>query len=115
VGLPPAVGRTTTFTSPDLVNQNARGVVVVLDMTSAGTGSVTLSIQGKDRASGAYFTLLAGLPVTTVSTNRYRIHPNLTAAANSVAADVLPEIWRLVVTANNSNPVSWTCGATMVL
>ena len=29
-------------------------------MTAAGTGSVTLAIQGKDQASGKYYTLLAG-------------------------------------------------------
>jgi hypothetical protein len=106
--------RTTTYTSPDFVNKGCSGVTVTLDMTSVGTGSVTLSIQGKDRASGKYYTLLTGAAVVTNVTNRYRVYPGIPVVANVSAADVLPELWRIVVTANNSNPTSYTVGAVTI-
>lgn len=105
-----AAGATTTQTGPDLNNQCDRGVTVILDMTTVGTGSVTLTIQGKDRRSGKYYTLLAGAAVITNSTNRYTVYPGLTAAANLVASDVLPDLWRVLVTANNANPATYTVG-----
>src|SRR5213594_974505 len=103
-------GATTTQTSEDFVNNGgasgvpAAGVKVVVDTTAIGTGSITLSIQGKDKASGKYYTLLAGAAIITNTTNVYTVFPGATVTANVSANDTLPEIWRLVVTANNANP-----------
>lgn len=102
---------TTTQTSSDFTNYNGLGVKVVLDVTSAGTGSVTLAIQGKDIASGKYYTILTGAAVTTNSTNVYTVHPGITATSNVSAADVLPRTWHIVVTANNTNSCTYTVGA----
>lgn len=109
-----AAAATTTQNSTDQVNANGRGVKVVLDMTTAGTGSVTLTIQGKDAASGKYYTILAGAAVTTNSTNVYTIYPGLAAAANVSANDVLPRTWRVLATANNANPATYTVGASVL-
>lgn len=109
-----ASAATTTQQSSDQVNVNARGVKVVLDVTAAGTGSVSLTIQGKDPASGKYYTLLAGAAVTTVSTNVYTVFPGATSAANVAANDLLPHTWRVQVTANNANPTSYTVGASTI-
>jgi hypothetical protein len=108
--LPIPAGSTLTITGPDLTNPAARGVTVVVDTTAIGTGSITLTIQGKDRASGKYYTLLAGAAVTTNVTNRYTVYPGLTASANVTASDVLPGTWRLIVTANNANAATYTVG-----
>lgn len=107
---PAAIGATTTVNGPDISNRGDRGVTVTLDMTTVGSGSVTLTIQGKDPGSGKYYTLLAGAAVITNSTNRYTVYPGMTAAANLVASDVLPEIWRVIVTANNANPTTYSVG-----
>lgn len=107
--------RTTTQTSADLVNYNGLGaLIVVLDVTSAGTGSVTVSIDGKDAASGKYINLLTGAAVTTNSTNRYRIGPNLAASANAIAQDYVPRIFRIVVTANNANAMTYSVGYQLI-
>lgn len=109
-------GATATQTSADFANPNARGVKVVLDVTvnAGGAGSVTVTIQGKDKASGKYFTLLAGAAVVTVVTNVYTVFPGAPVAANVSANDQLPEVWRIVVTANNANPVTYTVGAALL-
>jgi hypothetical protein len=90
---------------------SCRGVKVVLDMTSAGSGSVVLTIQGKDKASGKYYTLLAGAAVTTNATNVYTVYPEIAAVANVSARDVLPETWRVTVSGNGS-ATTYTAGFT---
>lgn len=110
-----AAAVTTTQTGADQTNVNGRGVKVVLDMTAVGTGSVTLTIQGKDAASGKYYTLLAGAAVTTNSTNVYEIYPGIAAAANAAASATLPRTWRVLVTANNANATTYTVGASVIL
>jgi hypothetical protein len=103
--------RTTTQTSADLLNYSGAGTLnVVLDMTTVGTGSVTISIDGKDVASGKYYNLLTGAAVTTNSTNRYRIGSSIAAVANSIALDYLPRTFRIVVTANNANSATYSVG-----
>ncbi len=89
-------------------------LIVVLDMTSVGTGDVTVTIEGKDSASGKYYTILAGTNITSNSTNRYRVGPNLAAATNSVAQDYLPRVFRIVVTANNANSATYSVGYNLV-
>jgi len=110
-----SAARTTTQTSADFTNVDARGVKVVLDMTTVGTGNVTLTIQGKDVASGKYYTLLAGVAVTTNSTNIYTVFPGATITANVSANDTLPHTWRVQVVANNANSAVYSVGASTLL
>jgi len=109
-----SAARTTTNNSGDLTNADGRGLHVVLDVTSAGTGSITITIQGKDAVSGAYYTLLTGAAVTTVVTNVYKVYPGLTASANAVANDILPRTYRILVTHNNANSITYSVGASVV-
>lgn len=108
-----SAARTTTNQSADQTNYNGRCVHVVLSVTSAGTGSITLTIQGKDSVSSAYYTILAGAAVTTNSTNVYKVCPGITAAANVSASDLLPRTWRVDVTHNNANSITYSVGASV--
>lgn len=109
LNVPP--GTTTTITGSDVTSDlGARGVTVYVKTTAIGTGSITVTIQGKDVASGDYYTLLAGAAITTNTVNRYTVYPGLTAAANVVASDALPAVWRVLVIANNANPATYTVG-----
>lgn len=115
VGLINAAAATTTQTSPDQTNVNgSRGVKVVIVTTAIGTGSVTVTIQGKDKISGSYYTLLAGAAVVTNTTNVYTVFPGAPVTANVSANDELPETWRVTVTANNANAATYTVGASLL-
>lgn len=105
-----SASRTTTQTGADIVNYNGKKLVVVLDVTSAGTGSVTISIQRKDLASGKYIDILVGTAVTTASTNVYRIGQDIPSVANQTALDYLSRVFRIVVTANNANAMTYSVG-----
>jgi hypothetical protein len=111
VSFPAQTAQTVTVNGIDQTNYNARGVTVVVVTTAIGTGSITVTIQGKDPGSGTYYTLLAGAAIVTNTTNRYTVYPSgIAAVANVTAVDSLPNTWRIIVTANNANPATYTVG-----
>lgn len=110
---------TTQQVSADQANTSGRGIIVVLDMTQSniggmGNGSVTLTVQGRDAASGKYYALLSGAPVSTVSTNVYTVYPDVPPVPNVAAQSPLPATWRVIVKPNNANSVSYTVGASVI-
>jgi len=105
-----SAARTTTQTSADISVYNLKYLSVVLDMTVVGTGSVTVTINRKDVASGKYVLLLSGAAVTTNVTNTYDVGPTLVAAVNAVATKSLGTIIQIVVTANNANAATYSVG-----
>lgn len=106
-------GSTTTQTSPDFRNEWGVGAEIYLNMTNVGTGSVTLTVQGKDPTSGQYYTVLAGAAVTANGFNRYQVFPGGPSTVNVAANDIFPFVWRIVVTANNANPTTYSVGVTL--
>jgi hypothetical protein len=109
-----SAGRTTTQTSADITTYNCQAITVTLDMTVVAAGpSVTVTIDGKDPASGKYYNLLTGAAVIAVTTNTYRVDPALVAAANLIAVLRLPRTIRIVVTANVANNGTYSVGYTL--
>lgn len=104
-----SAARTTTQTTT-LVNYSGRYLNVYLDVTNAGTGSITVSITEIDPVTSTATAILTGSAVTTVSHNIYRVGPGLTAAANAVANAVLPRNFSIVVTHNNANSITYSLG-----
>lgn len=110
-----SAARTTTTNSSDLPNAHKNGVHVILDVTAiTGAPSVTLKIEGKDPASGKYYTVLEGAAVTAVSTVVYKVFPAATAAANSVANDIIPKIWRITITHANADSITYSVGYSLM-
>lgn len=109
-----SAARTTTQTSADQTNFNHTKLVVILDMTVVGTGSVTLTINGKDPASAKYYNLLTGAAVTTNVTNVYTLALGVTAVANTTVNAFIPRIFQIVVTANNANTATYSVGYSLV-
>lgn len=104
----------TTLVSPDFINNAASSIHCVLDTTAFTSGTVTLTIQGKDGTSGKYYTLLAGAAVGSVSTNVYKVGPGLPATANVSANDILPTVWRISL-AGAASPIStYSVGCSLV-
>jgi hypothetical protein len=106
---------TTTQTTADQINLYGTGIRITLDVTVAGTGSITLEIDAKDVASGKYVAQLTGVAVTTISTNVYVIYPGLTPIANAVVSDALAHTWRVRVNANNANSMTYSLGVSILI
>lgn len=116
VGVFPSKERTATHSSPDIRNYgNGVGLVAVIDCTSiTDTPSVTFTIEGKDPSSGKYYTILTSAAVASVSTVVLRVHPDLTAAANLVAKDMLPAVWRVTATHGDTDAIIYSVGASVI-
>lgn len=101
----------------DIGNTSASGCVAVIDVTAiSGTSpSLTVTIEGKDSLSGKYYTILQSAALTAVGTTVLRIHPAMTAAANTVAADMMPDAFRVTAAIAGTTPsVTATVAAILV-
>ena len=108
-----AVNVTTTQYSADQINTNYRGLILVCDVTAVAAGTIAVSVQGKDTVSGKYYTLFTGAAVATAITTVYQVYPASTPSASAYNGP-LPTIWRVMVTAVNANPITYTVGAALI-
>ena len=103
--------RTANWDSGDLSNYRDRGLYVIVDITTIGTGSITVTIEGKDPASAKYWTILASAAMVANATNVLSVNPGATPAANQAVSVVLPRTYRVRITHNNANPATYSVGA----
>lgn len=108
------VAQTVTSTSPDFKNEWGRGAKVYINMSAAGTGSVTFTIQGKDSTSGTYYTILASPAVVANGFSVLTVYPGAPVTANVSVNDLLPYTWRILATANNANAASYSVGMDII-
>lgn len=105
--------RSASYTGGDIVGTSAKGAIVVLDVGSIVAGGLTLNIEGKDRVSAKYYNILSSTPILASTTKVLKVYPGITASNNAAASDVLPETWRVTVTAA-SGVASYTIGASYI-
>lgn len=91
---------TASQNGSDLDNMSANSAHVVIDITSiTGTApTATFTVQGKCLVSNKYYTILASTALNATGTTVLKIGPGLTAAANLVANDVMPNAFRVICT-----------------
>lgn len=103
--------RTASPSATDQTNVAGRGCVVTINVTSiTDTPSVVFTIQGKDPASGNYYTILASAAITGTGTTVLRVGPSLTAAANTIANDTLPAVCRVIATHADTDSITYSVG-----
>lgn len=112
----PSAARTVTTSAPTHRNDARRGAHVIVDITvnAGGLGSITATIEARDPASLKWYPILVSAALTAVGTTILRVYPGLVAAANLVVNDILPRTWRVTVTANNANPVTYSVGSSTI-
>lgn len=98
----------------DQLNQTGKGAVVVIDVTTFTSGTYTFTVQGRDPASGKYYTILASAALGATGTVIMRIYPGLTAAANVTASDVLPTAWRVSAAGASSPNMVFSVGVMVI-
>jgi hypothetical protein len=86
------------------------GVFIINCTTSAATPSVVFTIAGVDPASDTAYTILASAAITGAGQTVLRIHPSLTAAANTVAKDVLPQAIKITATHADADSITYSLG-----
>ena len=111
-----SAARTTATTSELITNSDYRGCHIIIDVTvEVDTATITPTIQGYDSVSGKYYTLLVGSAITAVGTTVLRIYPGLTASANVIANDILPNKFRVSMAVADTDSMTYSVSASLVL
>lgn len=117
VGLASAL-RTASFTT-DVVNYNARGALITLNVTArAGASSIHLEVWVSDLASSQYETYLVGGAVAATGRHSYLVYPGCGVAANAVdtVADFpLPRNWAVAMIHANGDDITYSVGVNYIL
>lgn len=103
----PSVARTATadFTFAC----SAESGLFIIDVTAAtATPSVVFTIQGVEPISGNVYTILASAAITGTGTTVLRVHPSLTAAANTIAKDILPMAINIAAVHGDADSITYS-------
>jgi hypothetical protein len=103
-----------TYTTPDMPCAGSLKLGIYISAISGTTPTLTVTIQGKDTASGQYYTILASVALNATGFTLLQVAPLLAAAANSVANAAMPTTWRVqYVVAGTGPSVTATIGASI--
>ena len=104
-----------TYDSVDLPNLEWRGGSFGVNLGTVTSASVVVTIQGKDIASGQYYTLLTGAALTAAGFSLMQVAPGLVSTSNAADA-VLPATYRISVTITGAGAaVTGTIGGSLIL
>lgn len=107
-----STARTATEASAVFNSDGHRGLHMVIDVTAiTATPSVVFTIQGYSGLGDDYYTILASAAVTGTGQTVLRVYPGLTAAANLVANDVLPPVWRVNAVHGDADSITYSVNA----
>ena len=114
-----SAARTANTDSTDQVNYNAKGVMIILDITvDAVSVGLTPSILMKDPVSGKDVTIwTAALAATGVGTDIYLIYPGVLAAdfnGSEAVSIALPRTWVLRITTADADEATYSVGASYI-
>lgn len=97
--------------TPDYENLYGQSLHLFINVTAV-TGSITVSIDEKDPASGLYRSILASAAISSTGLTRLSVNPGGTVTANVSANDFLPRTWRVSWTIA-TGPATATIGASI--
>lgn len=102
-----ASGARTATSTATFACGSLGGLFVINVSDASATPSVVFTVKGTDPSGGANtWDILASAAITGTGLTVLRIHPSLTAAANTIAKDILPS--SVAVTATHADADSIT-------
>ena len=102
-----SAARTATATAT--FNTGSCGGLFFINVTAtAATPSVVFTIAGEDPISGATYTILASAAITATGLTVLRVHPALTATANTIAKDMLPAAIKVTATHADADSITYS-------
>lgn len=105
----------TTLTDPiPVLNDEPNfhsGIQLIIDVTVAGTGSITVEIDGVDSITGKTYSILASAAITTISTVVLTVFKGAPVTTNVSANSFLPANYQIKVTHNNANAMTYSITA----
>lgn len=107
-----SAARTATFTSNDYVFRTAaNGLHIIIKVTSiTSTPILTPTIDART-ALGNYYNVLTGANITATGTTVLKLGRGVGQVANGSAADMVPNVLRVVLTAADSDSATYSVEA----
>lgn len=113
-----SAARTATPTAQTIAVGSYSALHLVIDVTAAtATPSVVCTVDAYDPVSGKYYNLLTSAALTESGapyTRVLKIGKGLTASANLVANDVLPNAIRVTMTHGDADSITYSVAASLV-
>lgn len=110
-----SAARTATPTAVELTAEGRRGVHVVIDVTAiTSSPSVVPTIDAYDPLSGKWYNLLTGNAITDTGTTVLKVHPEIGTLANGAARDVVPDVFRVVMTHGDADSITYSVAVHLV-
>ena len=111
-----SAARTAEVESAEQTNTRGKGLHVIIDVTvDPAAASVTSKIQGKDPVSGKWYDILVGLAIIATGTTILKIFPGIIPVANVAASDILPAHWRFQMSVADTDSMTYSVGATVIV
>lgn len=114
----PGARTTTQVVTVSTLNQVCKGILLFVDVTSAGTGSITPSIQVRGPNSANFFTIwTAASALTTNGVRAYYLYPGASGGSfTEIVSCGLPGVeWQVTITHNNANSATYGVGAVLMM
>lgn len=114
-----SAARTASTASPDITNHNARGIMVMLDVTAAsGTGGLQVRVQAKDPVSGNYLGInSAPTAITAVGMRVYVLYPGANTTNTGIAqvsGQLVPRTFRIFVSHGDGSSYTYSVGYALI-
>lgn len=106
-----SAARTATPTVDQFIVEHGSpdGLICVIDCTAiAATPSVVFTLQGYDPVSTKVWTLLASAAIVATGTTILRVSPHLTASANLIAKDIVPDAFTLTAVHGDADSITYS-------
>lgn len=111
-----SAARTTTTNSPTQANIEARGCHVMINVTAiAATPSVVPKIQGFDPVAENWYDILEGDAITATGKTVLKVYPGIVGSPNASADDLLPKTWRVRMEHADTDSITYSVGANVVI
>lgn len=112
-----SAARTATVSSAERQTSFARGLMLFVDVSLAGTGSITPKIEVAVPSVGTYFTVwTATTALTTNGLRAYLFYPGASGGSyTEVSAIPLGWQWRVTMTHNNANSITYSADGVLLI
>jgi hypothetical protein len=97
----------TATSSATFSAKATQGLFFVNVTAVTATPSVTFTIAGVSPAGSADYTILESAAITTTGLTVLRVSPHLTASANTIAKDILPEAMKVTATHADTDSITY--------
>jgi hypothetical protein len=98
----------TATSSATISPESCSGLFFINVTAVSATPSVVFTIAGLDPVDSAEYTILASAAITGTGLTVLRVSPQLTAAANTIAKDMLPAALKITATHADADSITYS-------